>query len=166
MKTATTIKPIKQIYIEVPHVKIGQTILTYGRRDWTKTVKRKVYEKSIHLTANELKINLGVKVGNTICYEMLDKLQEMNGFLMTGEKANIYLYKFTTPKEIFPYGNVFYQLIAEYGELKYRYRYFIKNTLANGKKDIWYLNDWNSHEIPLIFGKKINKEELENELTL
>ena len=165
MKTATEIKPIKQVYIKVPHINKGQTILTYGRRYWTKTVKRKVHEKSIHLTANELNINLGVKVGNTICYELIDKLQEMNGFLMTGEKANIYLYKFTTPKEIYPYGNEFYQLIAEYEELKFRYRFFVKNTLANGKKDIWYLNEWNSNEIPLIFGEKINKEELEFQLT-
>lgn len=160
------IKPIRQVYIEVPHVDIGQTILAYSRTDAFKTVKRKVFEKQIHKTASVLKVNIGFKIGNTIHFELIGRLQEMNGFLITGEKANVYLYKFVTPELIYPYGNEFFQLITEYEGLKFRHRFFIENTDADGKRDIWYLNNWNNYHIPLEYGNKINLDELLIETTI
>lgn len=154
------IEPIQEVYIEVPHVEIGQKIKTRSRTQFDKIIERKVTEKQISYEAGVLRIRVGYKTGKTTYFNVLQDLQELNGFLITGEKAKVYLYKFTTPETIYPYGDTFYQLIAEYNGLKYRYRFFIENPKADGTVDTWYLNDWNNSHIPLKYGVKTELNKL------
>jgi hypothetical protein len=160
MKTTTTtaILPIKTLKINVPHINIGDHFITYGTRDFTKNIKRKFSDAHIEKNGRtgEYFLRTGFKVGKTTYYQVQEELNRLNDFLITTEDMNVYLYKFKTADPIGFYGDTFYQLIAEYKDFKYRFRFFIPNTNADGKKDVWYLNDWNNWDIPMEKGEKIN----------